>query len=85
MQAVEDFSDLHTRAWQQLAKEEGKPQPFQWALRRAEGMKNEQVLLAFLESPVPTLLFLLSYDLCHSLDPCSALRDSGQKFILTVI
>jgi HAD superfamily hydrolase (TIGR01509 family) len=42
--AVEDFSDLHTRAWQQLAVEEGKPQPFAWAMRRAEGMKNEQVV-----------------------------------------
>lgn len=42
-QAVEDFSDLHTRAWVQLAAEEGKPQPFAWALKRAEGMKNEQV------------------------------------------
>jgi HAD superfamily hydrolase (TIGR01509 family) len=42
--AVEDFSDLHTRAWVQLAAEEGKPQPFAWALRRAEGMKNEQVV-----------------------------------------
>ena len=46
LQAVEDFSDLHTRAWVQLAAEEGKPQPFAWALRRAEGMKNEQVLFS---------------------------------------
>lgn len=43
LQAVEDFSDLHTRAWVQLAAEEGKQQPFAWALKRAEGMKNEQV------------------------------------------
>ena len=26
-----------------LATEEGKQAPFQWAMRRAEGMKNEQV------------------------------------------
>ncbi len=45
-QAVEDFSDLHSRAWQMLAAEEGKPAPFAWALRRAEGMKNEQVSTA---------------------------------------
>ncbi len=40
---VEDTSDLHTKAWLQLADEEGKSRPLQFALKRAEGMKNEQV------------------------------------------
>ena len=31
------------RSWQALAAEEGKSPPLQWALRKAEGMKNEQV------------------------------------------
>ncbi len=38
-----DTSDLHSKAWLQLAVEEGKARPLQWALRRAEGMKDEQV------------------------------------------
>ena len=41
---VEDTSDLHSRAWVQLAKDEGKGRPLQFALKRAEGMKNDQVL-----------------------------------------
>lgn len=40
---VEDTSDLHTKAWLQLADEEVKSRPLQFALKRAEGMKNEQV------------------------------------------
>ena len=40
---VEDTSDLHSKAWQMLGDEEGKPRPFNWALKRAEGMKSEQV------------------------------------------
>ena len=40
---VEDTSDLHSKAWMQLADAEGKPRPLQFALKRAEGMKNEQV------------------------------------------
>ena len=43
---VEDTSDLHTKAWMQLADAEGKPRPLQFALKRAEGMKNEQVCVA---------------------------------------
>lgn len=39
---VEDTSDLHTKAWLALADEEGKPRPLLFALKRAEGMKNEQ-------------------------------------------
>lgn len=37
-----DTSDLHSKAWEQLAAEEGKARPLQWALRRAQGMKDEQ-------------------------------------------
>jgi hypothetical protein len=40
---VEDFGDLHQRAWEAVAAEEGKPVPPLWMLRRADGMKNEQV------------------------------------------
>jgi hypothetical protein len=32
------------RSWQALAAEEGKPPPPLWALKRARGMKNEQVV-----------------------------------------
>lgn len=42
---VEDTSELHSKAWQMLGDEEGKPRPFNWALKRAEGMKSEQVVL----------------------------------------
>ena len=40
---VEDFGDLHQRAWEAVAAEEGKSLPPLWMLRRADGMKNEQV------------------------------------------
>ena len=40
---VEDYADLHQRAWESLAVEESKSLPPGWMLRRAEGMKNEQV------------------------------------------
>ena len=40
---VEDTSDLHSKAWVQLATDEGKSRPLQFALKRAEGMKNDQV------------------------------------------
>ena len=42
---VEDTSDLHSKAWEMLGDEEGKSRPFNWALKRAEGMKSEQVWL----------------------------------------
>jgi len=42
---VEDTSDLHSKAWEMLGEEEAKPRPLHWALKRAEGMKSEQVLL----------------------------------------
>lgn len=32
-----------SRSWQQLAAEEGKPPPPLWALKKSQGMKNEQV------------------------------------------
>lgn len=38
-----EYGDVSDRAWLQLAQEEGKPPPPIWALRKAEGMKNEQV------------------------------------------
>lgn len=40
---VEDTSQVEARAWLQLAAEEGKPAPLQFALKRALGMKAEQV------------------------------------------
>ena len=40
---VEDTSDVHSKAWVQLAADEGKSRPLQFALKRAEGMKNDQV------------------------------------------
>jgi len=39
-----EYGDVAARSWQQLAKEEGKPAPPVWALKRAEGMKNEQII-----------------------------------------
>ena len=40
---VEETTAFHHQAWRQLAEEEGKPAPLQWALKRASGMKAEQV------------------------------------------
>lgn len=40
---VEETTAFHHQAWMQLAEEEGKPAPLQWALKRASGMKAEQV------------------------------------------
>ena len=42
---VEETSGIHHQAWLQLAQEEGKAAPMQWALKRADGMKAEQVSL----------------------------------------
>ncbi|KAL4538976.1 hypothetical protein Ndes2526B_g02753 [Nannochloris sp. 'desiccata'] len=39
-----EYGDVATRSWQQLADEEGKPAPPIWALKKAEGMKNEQII-----------------------------------------
>lgn len=39
-----DYGNLGLLAWEQLAQEEGKSPPPKWALRKAEGMKNEQVI-----------------------------------------
>eukprot|EP00270_Netrium_digitus_P013588 TRINITY_DN4529_c0_g2_i1.p1 TRINITY_DN4529_c0_g2~~TRINITY_DN4529_c0_g2_i1.p1 ORF type:complete len:421 (-),score=69.67 TRINITY_DN4529_c0_g2_i1:338-1600(-) len=41
---VEDDAALEAKAWAALAEEEGRPQPPAFMLRRAEGMKNEQVI-----------------------------------------
>lgn len=58
---VEDTSDVHSKAWVQLAEDEGRSRPLQFALKRAEGMKNDQVqrLLQF-------TCFLISW--CHITD-----------------
>eukprot|EP00891_Asterochloris_glomerata_P007008 jgi/Astpho2/7008/Aster-01862 len=39
---VEDTSELHSQAWEQLGREEQKARPLHHALKRAEGMKAEQ-------------------------------------------
>lgn len=39
-----DARRVSDQAWQHLAEEEGRPPLPLWALRKAEGMKNEQVL-----------------------------------------
>jgi HAD superfamily hydrolase (TIGR01509 family) len=41
---VEDTSHLQRKAWQKVAEEEGRPVPPLFALQRAEGMKNDQVI-----------------------------------------
>lgn len=41
---VEDDSDIERAAWAMLAEEENKPQPMTFVLKRAEGMKSEQVI-----------------------------------------
>lgn len=41
---VEDASDDHKRAWLELVEREGRARPPVWALKRAEGMKAEQVI-----------------------------------------
>eukprot|EP00884_Botryococcus_braunii_P021129 jgi/Botrbrau1/76/Bobra.0022s0066.2 len=41
---VEDNAEFHSRAWAQVAEEEGKPRPLHFALKRAQGMKDEQVV-----------------------------------------
>eukprot|EP00475_Leptophrys_vorax_P018509 TRINITY_DN2531_c0_g1_i1.p1 TRINITY_DN2531_c0_g1~~TRINITY_DN2531_c0_g1_i1.p1 ORF type:complete len:301 (+),score=27.19 TRINITY_DN2531_c0_g1_i1:74-976(+) len=41
---VDDDSAYERQAWTALAEEEGRPQPPMFILKRAEGMKNEQVI-----------------------------------------
>ncbi|CAI7840409.1 unnamed protein product [Closterium sp. NIES-53] len=41
---IDDGSAFERQAWIALAEEEGRPQPPVWILKRAEGMKNEQVI-----------------------------------------
>mmetsp|Transcript_43742 Transcript_43742/g.109746 ORF Transcript_43742/g.109746 Transcript_43742/m.109746 type:complete len:380 (+) Transcript_43742:451-1590(+) len=36
--------EAHLEAWLTVAEEEGKSPPLQWEVKRAEGMKNEQVV-----------------------------------------
>lgn len=42
---VEDDPDIERKSWAMLAEEEGKPQPPGFLLRRADGMKNEQIVM----------------------------------------
>ena len=42
---VADVADLHRQAWVRLATDEGKPVPLHFTLKRADGMKNDQVQL----------------------------------------
>ena len=57
---VDDTSDLHSKAWQMLGEEEGKPRPFNWALKRAEGMKSEQVHKLLMYSGQSSLCLTMS-------------------------
>lgn len=41
---VRDNAEAHMTAWQKLSDEEGKPAPLLFALQRAVGKKNEQVI-----------------------------------------
>lgn len=41
---VEDAHENHMKAWLELFAREGRERPPQWALKRAEGMKDEQVI-----------------------------------------
>lgn len=67
---VEDTSDLHTKAWLQLSDEEGKSRPLQFALKRADGMKNEQVL----DAPTTSLHSACQLKHAPTLNFCSSAR-----------
>ena len=54
---VDDTSELHSKAWEALGQEEGKPRPLHWALKRAEGMKSEQVGTHHIKQPCCHLHF----------------------------
>lgn len=45
---VEDTSHLQRKAWLKVAEEEGRPVPPLFILQRAEGMKNDQVIMEVL-------------------------------------
>ena len=64
---VEDTSDVHSKAWVQLADDEGKSRPLQFALKRAEGMKNDQV---HIQSYSPVTLFSSAYNQLALLCSC---------------
>lgn len=61
---VEDNPDLKREAWLALSREEGKPPPPAFILRRIEGMKNEQAI---------------SEVLCWSRDSLETKRMSARK------
>jgi hypothetical protein len=41
---VPDCGDLHDAAWREVAAAEGRAPPPRWALRRADGMKDDQAV-----------------------------------------
>lgn len=61
---IEDNPDLEREAWLALSREEGKPPPPAFILRRIEGMKNEQAI---------------SEVLCWSRDSLETKRMSARK------
>ena len=76
---MEATSDLHSRAWVPLAEDEGKSPPRQFALKRAEGMKNDQVCSSAYKvggGCIRSYSVVQSHSLCsfHAIglkDPCS--------------
>ena len=70
---VEETTAFHHQAWRQLAEEEGKPAPLQWALKRASGMKAEQVCPIEHSWGVPGFVRLLVAGLiCSADESCSS-------------
>ncbi|KAJ6347450.1 hypothetical protein OIU76_004014 [Salix suchowensis] len=61
---IEDNPDLERQAWLALSREEGKPTPPAFIMRRVEGMKNEQAI---------------SEVLCWSRDPAEMKRMATRK------
>ena len=88
---VEDTSDLHSKAWEVLANEEGQSRPLHWALKRAEGMKSDQVALdchatspASIICSLPTSLsFFLLQHMSFSLRMSAGAGHSGDFLLVT--
>ena len=90
---VEETTAFHHQAWRQLAEEEGKPAPLQWALKRASGMKAEQVCPIAHRWEVPCaceLLFVAGFSLQRSTNlavctealcsPAAVRQDAGSLY-----
>jgi hypothetical protein len=69
---VEAFPEEHRQAWLALAEEEAKPAPLAFALKRADGMKSEQVNIS---SPAQRCAQAALYDV-QLLSPPLILNDS---------